>query len=321
MYAFDIASGDIQWTFDVSPDGAKQFHGAPILDDRSLIIATDEGNVARGTLYALDPFDGTLQWKRPVDPGLPSNLVPHGNLLYSIARDDELFAFARDGGAVVWSVRPTAGIPTGGGNWRVTTGRHTSNPVVYDDLVVVAGRNNVVCAVEADSGELRWTYIVDAAITTQPCRAGSRVVFGTDEMDVTVLDAGDGSEVAIHPLDRIPFATMAYVAPRVVFLAGGTDARPRYVEAVDLGTGRLLWEHELETPDPKAYWYVPRIHVMNDDVIVGSTNGLVVAYDLASGEIEWTVQLEGPIRGIGHSGDTLLVGTFKGMLYALKYAR
>lgn len=319
VYAFDIAVGDTLWTFDVSRDGATQFHGAPVLDDSTLIIATDEGSVARGTLYALDPFNGAPRWKRPVDPGLPSNLVPRGNLLYSVTRDDDLYAFDPNSGDVVWNVRPTDVVPAGRNiPTRVTAGRHTSNPVVYDDLVIVAGRNNVVGAVDARTGELRWTYIVDAAITTQPCPAGDRIVFGTDQMDVTVLDAGDGSEVSIHPLDRIPFATMAYVEPRLVFLAGGTDARPRHIEAIDLDTGALLWEHELDDPDPRAYWYVPRIHVAYNDAIVGSTNGLVVACDLASGATAWTVQLEGPIRGIGHSGDTLLVGTFKGMLYALR---
>jgi outer membrane protein assembly factor BamB len=105
-----------------------------------------------------------------------------------------------------------------------------------------------------------------------------------------------------------------------VFLAAGFEGPARHVSALDLGTGRIEWTRGVPDPDPDVYWYVPRIHRWKSSIIMGSSKGLLVAYDETSGEPVWTQQLEGAIRGIGHAGDVLLVGTFQGMLYALTFA-
>jgi outer membrane protein assembly factor BamB len=321
VYAFDIATGDTVWTYDVSGDGASQFHSQPIVDDSTITIATDMGlQIQRGNLYAIDRDTGALRWKQSADPGLPADLVADSTHVYTMSHADELLAIDRADGRIAWRFDTT---------WEYDPQRHyermsalprlKSNPVKHGDTIIVAGRDNVVSALSSATGELLWSYPHDSDITTQLCRAGDQVLFGTDAREMIGLHVADGTPVIMHLLDHIPFWEMSWSDPLLVYLAGGDDARPRHVVALDLFTGDTVWDRELQDPDPKAYWYVPRIHRWKTNVIVGSTHGLLVAYDGELGEPVWTHQLEGAIRGIGHTGDTLLVGTFEGMLYALKF--
>jgi outer membrane protein assembly factor BamB len=278
------------------------------------------GNELRGTLYALDLDDGTLRWKRSVDPGLPSDLVARDGRIYGMTRDDELLAIEPGDGAVAWRFSSTLPRdPAGGEDPAPVIPRLKSNPVACRDAIVSVGRDNTVTAVAAETGELLWSYPHDSDITTQLCRAGDLVVFGTDAREMIGLHVADGTPVTMVPLDHIAFGEMSWNDPLLVYLAGEESARPRHVAALDLSSGDVMWDRELQDPDPKAYWYVPRIHRWKTNVIVGSTHGLVVAYDGELGEPVWTHQLEGAIRGIGHTDDMLLVGTFEGMLYALKF--
>jgi outer membrane protein assembly factor BamB len=196
-----------------------------------------------------------------------------------------------------------------------------SNPVIRDGRVIFASHDNTVHAVDAAAtGEEAWWQPQDAVITSQLCLVGDSLMFGTDTMEMIVLDANDGSFVAAYPLAHVPVGTMSYRKPLLVFLAAGVEGPPRHVSALDLGTGHIEWSRGVPDPDPDVYWRVPRIHRWKSNVIMGSSKGLLVAYDETSGEPVWMLQLEGAIRGIGHAGDVLLVGTFQGMLHALTFA-
>lgn len=319
FYSFDITSGDTLWTYDVSVDGAEQFHGHPVVDDSIIVVGTDMGSRQHGTLYSLNRHDGSLRWKLEGNPGLAADVISRSGLLFTVSLADELIAVDATDGTVAWSTKstwvhdPDRRVEGGTAPFQVD-----SNPVLYGDLILVRGRDNVVRAIEAETGEVRWSLPSDASITTQLCLAGDRVVFGTEALELLVVDARSGTVETSHPIDRTPFGTMSYHEPLLIYLAGESNARPRHVVSLDLTTGVVVWERELEDPDPEVYWYVPRIHLWETNVIVGSTKGLLVAYDVELGEPAWRHQLEGAIRGIGHTDDVLLVGTFEGMLYALR---
>jgi outer membrane protein assembly factor BamB len=317
VYAFDVSTGDTLWTYDVSADGAEQFHGHPVIDDSTIVVGTDMGTQNRGTLYALNRDDGTLRWKTEADPGLPTDLIAHAGHIYAMTLHDDFLQIDAGDGTVGWATSTT--YEYAGDEDESEMPRTDSNPVLYGDMIIVRRLGNRLKAVTAETGESRWTHPVDATITTQLCLAGERVIFGTETLDMIVLSAESGRADKTYLVDRIPTGTMSFYDPLLVYLAGQNVNRPRHVIALDLTTGDVVWERELEDPDPEAYWYVPRIHRWGTNVILGSNRGLLIAYDVELGEPVWRHQLEGAIRGIGHTDDVLLVGTFEGMLYALRF--
>lgn len=53
-------------------------------------------------------------------------------------------------------------------------------------------------------------------------------------------------------------------------------------------------------------------------VVVGTSEGRVIAFDLESGETVWSLEVQGIVRGVGGDGDVIYVGTLDGMVYACK---
>ena len=59
LYALNAVTGDVDWQYNVSVDGASQFHGNVAYEDDVLWIGTDEGTeLMRGNLYAVDCNSG-----------------------------------------------------------------------------------------------------------------------------------------------------------------------------------------------------------------------------------------------------------------------
>jgi outer membrane protein assembly factor BamB len=51
-------------------------------------------------------------------------------------------------------------------------------------------------------------------------------------------------------------------------------------------------------------------------VLVGDQKGVLSAVEPSSGEIVWSEEFEGTIRGIGSKDNVVFVGTLDGMVYA-----
>lgn len=311
LYAFRLSTGDLVWQHDVSMDGATQFHGNPAWVAGRLIIGTDEGSENRGNLYAFDPQTGSLFWKKSLDPGLPSNVCAPDSLVYVGSKDDEVRAVSVRTGREEWSFRAEADPEAG--FWRLV-----SSPLMVGDLVIYADRNRNVFALDAATGTPRWSTRLDARITTQPCAIDSTVVFGTKARSLVSLRVADGRVTHRQELTSIPTGTMSVREHVLYFLAAGETDQPRRVVALDWQRQEILWDAFLDDPDPTASWFVLRLPFWKDDVLVGSSGGLLVAYQALSGQESWRIHLSGAIRGIGSTPEMLFVGTLEGNLFALR---
>ena len=104
FYAFDAATGEIRWSYDVSGDGASQFHGNPLILDSLVIVGTDEGSMEYGTAYAFERFSGKLYWKSAGHSGVGSNADFGGDsLFFFVTRDDTLLALSMFDGQPAWT--------------------------------------------------------------------------------------------------------------------------------------------------------------------------------------------------------------------------
>jgi outer membrane protein assembly factor BamB len=321
FYSFDRLSGDIKWQYDVSTDGASQFHGNPIATDSIIIFGTDQARMEIGTIYALDRYSGDLVWKSEGHSGAPSDAVIHqDSLVYFITRDDSLLALSLHNGVTAWS------FSTG---WRresydgfetsIEIPAVTSSAVISGNNVYFAGRDSTVYCLHALSGELKWSRKFDAITTSDLSGTDSQLIIGLSDYQIVSIDAKTGAILRSDSVSHLVQGGMGESDGILTHLGGFEDERPTTVAARDVSSGKQLWTVALEDPDPQAYWYVPRMHNWGDQVIVGSTSGVVVSYNIQTGAKLWDYQFGGPIRGIGHSKTDLYVGTFDGIIYALAF--
>jgi len=318
--AVDLATGKLAWEYPVDPDGGTQFHGNPALVGDLILFGTDQGFGERvGSLYALDRRTGEARWHRRIDPGLPSDLEVDGSFVLGVTLDDRVVSVNWSDGEVRWQSAGSATEDPDVGMYEDIRGTTlASSCVVSRGRACLAGRDQTVRGLNAETGELVWSVPAAAGITTRLSASDSELVFGSADYNLNYLDRESGKVLRTQRMPLIPQEAMQWRDGRIYFLGGFEDARPEDVLSVDAQTGDVLWHARIPDTSANAYWYVPRLHFWDGSVIVGSTHGLVVAYDEITGDVRWQKRLEAPIRGIGSSGDMLLVGNFDGTLFALR---
>lgn len=321
LYALDVDSGTVVWSFDTSPDGASQFHGKPLIVDSLIIFGTDEGRRAIGTLYAIHRQTGALIWKNTGEVGLPSNAaLGCDSLIYIVTRRDELRAHALSTGVVLWrfatgwSRDPDLEPAT-----NIQRPRTLSSPLFREGQVYFIGRDSTLYCLEGQNGHQSWVRRFADVVTSEPLMIDDRLVVGLGIHELHYINLTNGEVTRIDSLPHLAHDGMAWIDNLIIYLGGFEDQRPQTIEAFDVDSSVVRWSYRIENTD--AYWYVPRIHLWDDQVIVGSTKGQVLALQAATGTPLWQFKLDEAIRGIGNGAGRLFVGTFSGMLYAVTMRR
>jgi len=322
FYAIAVSDGTVLHTFDVAADGASQFHGNPLVVDSIVVFATDQGRSPVGAVYALDLRTWHANWKVVFPFGIASEPAHDGgSTVYFISRMDSVLALGVDGGEQRWGFSTGWTRPDMEFGRDVEIPRVVSSPLYHDGSVCFVGRDSTAYCLDATTGTKRWSTPLGTIVTSDPVLYGNQMVLGLDSYELVALNLQDGRLEWRDTLPAIMLRTPSLSDSRVVFLGGDDEDRPRQVVAYDLRDRVVLWSSALvDTTDADAFWYVPRIHLWHSGVVVGSTTGLVVAYDISDGTQRWRYQLDGPIRGIGHVDSLLFVGTFEGMLHCLSFS-
>ena len=131
-------------------------------------------------------------------------------------------------------------------------------PVLVNGVVFVAGLDGIVRALDAGTGQVRWTAYTGGAVRFPPTIAAGRALVGSGDGWVYALEAATGRVLwrfrAAQVERRIPvygclLATWPVAGGVLVdqgvayFAAGITDFDGTHVYAVDAATGRLRWQN------------------------------------------------------------------------------
>lgn len=172
--------------------------------------------------------------------------------------------------------------------WSVKLNREPSPLCAARGLVFVGMRDGAVRALDASSGEPRWTYPAGAAIQGSPFLWQGRLYVGDADGWVHCLRQDDGGSIwrfrAARATDRLVdhgrFASIWPVAGGVLvhegtayFAAGRLPSEGTMVHAVDARTGEAKWETTtVESAAKYTQGFVPGGPLaMNDDRLFIST--------------------------------------------------
>jgi outer membrane protein assembly factor BamB len=280
VLGLDAATGAIKWRNEL---GAGVTFEAAVIDAPP---AVDNGDVLVGNqrrLAAIAGDSGQLAWS--IDP------VPGG------ANTQSLSAIAvGDGIAVGVFHRTMGGVGawdrlTGGELWRiegeVTTAVNVA-PVIADGVVYLVNGSDEVLAVDAMTGNKRWQVKLDAqgfewgyATVGAPAIAHGVLVVPTLYNALVALDAATGVELWRHAASPSPLRTTHYrgggeagfeASPVITGdLVWAADTSGQ-LSALDLHTGKALWQTALGTP------VLGGLAVSGDWLVVASYDGAVRAF-------------------------------------------
>ncbi len=160
-----------------------------------------------GTLYALDPADGSLRWT-----------FPTGQPLLSAAAADQKRAYLTDLGGSLWAV----GLEDGAPAWRATLGGPAwyAPPLLQDGVLYQGDDSGTLTAVRADDGVVQWTRNLDAGVRARPAPLdGDLLAVPTLGGRLYLLDTTTGDERDCWQTDESSGASPAARGSVAVFAA------------------------------------------------------------------------------------------------------
>lgn len=299
-YAFDLETGTVRWSHDFKPmAGHATFHGDPLLTDRVLVTGTEALDPPR--VYAFDLATGAVVWQRSDRHALTrSDVVGVGGLAVGRNEAGELVALDAGSGEVAWVAAHE------GRRYRPDV---AESPAVVGPDIVFSAPDGALYRIDGETGAVIWRRALDCDVTSSVTAADDDVYVGCRDGRLFRLAADDGRVGATTKLPSGVDGRLAATEDRLI-VPGGV----RWIGALDRDLTSVLWEHR---PRPGARLSVVQPLVRDGVVLTGTGDGRLLALDLDDGAVLWTVWLDGQIRGLGHHGNTLLVGTIEGMLYAV----
>ncbi|MBM4370086.1 MAG: PQQ-binding-like beta-propeller repeat protein [Deltaproteobacteria bacterium] len=252
------------------------------------------------TVLAGDAAGRVLAWTDGVFPAIRAPSF-RARAITVLAAWDDGFLEGGDGGCV------SARGPGGERVWFRCTGGPLGAVRIAGDRVLAADSTGQITAWEPRRGGLRWTYRTDTPVATTPPLAGDAVVLAGTDGHLYALDPARGTlRWRLHVGDGIPGA--AVVAGGRILVA----TRSRGLVAVDADAGRIVWRAPL--PDSAA---TPA--VIGELILAGATDGVLRAFDAATGAGRWELSLGGEVvLPAVAAGSLVLVVTRDGEVIGLR---
>ncbi len=283
-----------------SDDSVVTWWSTPaVAGDRLFAVTTD------GQVTAFDRSTLETVWRTELRAMVTSSPVVREGAVYLGARDGALYALDAGTGERLWAAQ--------------TGGAISSSPAVLDDLVLIGSGDRRLYALNAADGEVRWSYETGGPVDATPTVAGEAVVFGSFDGCLYAVALADGKLRWRCELGGWVHSSPA-VAGGTVFV--GTVNVPAEVTPtfnwVELASGKLAGRFEL----PGAVYSSPT--VWDTQVLVGCRDRRLYAFDrgMAQTQPVWTYETSGYLHASPVVvGDTILINSYGGHLYALRSAR
>jgi outer membrane protein assembly factor BamB len=309
FYALDKNTGAIKWQYNSGyaiESSAALFNGNVFFSDK------------KQTLYALNAATGKLVWKFDFGNNLnydwgfdyyySSPTIADGKILIG-AKDGFVYNINALNGKVIWKFK--------------TDGIVRSTPAVENNEVYFGDVDGILYKVDFTNGKETWRFKTTGnglknedfgfdrrAIISSPVITQNKILVGCRDGFLYAVNKETGKED--WNMDHHVSWVISSVAVKDSIVVTGTSDG-RFIQAINLNTGKEIWKFKTVS----IVWSSPII--FNNDVYIGSQEGILYCLDLRTGKKITSFQASGKIFSSPVISDTLLYfGTDKGVLYALK---
>ncbi|MCY1127106.1 PQQ-binding-like beta-propeller repeat protein [Frigidibacter sp. RF13] len=311
-------NGGVAWQVDLTPAGERAGDaagGGLAFADGRLFVTTGFGE-----LLALDPATGAVAWRQRFESPVAGAPAAAGGKVFAVARDGSAWAVDAANGKVAWQVPGSsarAGIVDG------------SAPAVSGGTVVFPFATGQLLAIDIAEGTPKWqgyvagkrvgrAYASYSDLTGDPVIAGGTLVAGSAAGRLGAIDMETGTTLWSAP-DGATGATV--VAGGSVFFVNDEDQLVR----LEASSGAEVWRVDLPyfTKDKDKKRRAIFAHhgpvLAGGRLITASTDGLIRAFDPASGKVVATAEIPGgAASGPVVAGGTLYVLSKSGTLHAFR---
>ncbi|MFP4354993.1 MAG: PQQ-binding-like beta-propeller repeat protein [Phycisphaerae bacterium] len=266
VYAIDLDTRKVLWT---RGRANQVVRSAPAVQGDQVFYA----DIAHGQLVALDAADGQILWTRRMDLGMQSEPVPVGTTLYIAGDDNSVYAIDTQFGTEIWKHRTPAGVAwqiaadqqrvmvpsaeilqaldarTGKLLWQRDSGFLAGSCALVDGVVYFhscqswKGKGQLV-AVEAESGQEKWSVASEGVSPHAPAVANGQVYFVAGDLEqIWAVDAENG-RIDWRADLKAPLWYSPVAAGKRVYIPGRNNGM---LYAVDTESGDLSWSIETDT--------------------------------------------------------------------------
>ncbi|MFQ5527703.1 MAG: PQQ-binding-like beta-propeller repeat protein [Thermoanaerobaculia bacterium] len=228
-----------------------------------------------------------------------------GDVVYAFSCSGIVFAFDKTTGAVRWTY-----------DTKLEEGTQSTfhgEPVVTDELLIVAGDIGWVYAFELDTGRTRWkTLAGPLGIYGDLLQAGSLVAGSSSRGGFFALDLDTGAVLwkvePDQPGSAMYFSSPVRLGERLYFAEFGSR-----VSSVVTETGEVAWTRDLEAE------LTTDLAAVDGGLVVGLTGGRLVRLDASTGRTTAAIELPEQVVGTPvHAGSALVLTDYSSFLHAVE---
>ncbi len=293
LHAVDIAQGRESWRISLQAQGESRLEGVGgglAFDDGRLFAVTSYAE-----LIALDASEGEILWSKELSaPAHSAPAVADGKVAI-LTRDDRLAVFDAASGEPLWGTR---------GPGAQTVYLEAPAPSIRGDILIAPFASGELGAFALDGGESFWRRILASGEEDSPL-ALFRDLTADPVMDRELVYAGSrrGEFTAFAWRTGEIAWQLPVGSPRPAWAVGGSvfmvDSNTRLARVNSLD-GLILWRRQLtafEDPDDldRPIQYTAPV-LAGGNVLLGSTDGRLLAFDARSGEPSWEYSLGESMR-------------------------
>ncbi len=216
IYALNKSDGALRWTYPLDDYSVTK----PILKNNAFFTAT-----SGGTMYKVNVLDGSRLWEVYLPDFSWDNSITadgDGHIFIAVYHDGSINAYMEDTGSLLWSyqlharslsfnayhnhvifIADTSGYvyaldaSSGILLWETKIGGicDISSPSISGGLLFIGTRDfeeGALFALNETTGNIVWTYPIEASVTAPPSIADGMLFCGTDDWNMFAFDVGIG---------------------------------------------------------------------------------------------------------------------------------
>ena len=287
LKCIDLEDGSEIWSLELD----NTTLASPVIDNGTLYIGSTE------TFYAIDCENGKIIWQTDIS-GIEDAAFIYDGIVY-VASGEHIYGLNNDTGEVELDAN--------------ISGDVSSSLLIVNDTIYVGSDDTKLYALDL-SGNVKWTYTTGNTIESTPAYGDGKIIFGSNDGNLYVLNESDGNLVFKVNLDNC-VRSSATVDEYNNNIFVGSDAGN--LTCIDLRDGTIKWSKNTGA----AVQSTPAIN--GENVAFGSNNGVGYILNIYTGAEVFTYNpgtllFNSPITSSPVIyGNTLIFTSQDGYVYSL----